>query len=78
MSEETAGLAIDVRVRVYPGDAQETGGVIVEDYGSAAGQPVVVGDELIVASARRWAVLLDDGTLVFADSGQLAAENIER
>lgn len=75
MSEQTAELAVDMRVRVYPGDAQESGGVIVEDYGSAAGQPVMVGQELIVASARRWAVLLDDGTLVFVDSDQLAAEN---
>ena len=78
MSEDRAELAIDMRVRVYPGDAQETAGDIVEDYGSVAGQPVTVGQELIVASARRWAVLLDDGTLVFVDSDQLAAENIER
>jgi hypothetical protein len=46
---------------------------VVEDFGDLAGQSVNIGDR-IVAPARRWAVALDAGGLVFADSDQLVAE----
>jgi hypothetical protein len=64
-------LAVGATVRVYAGTERETSGVLVEDFGSAAGQPVHIGEEMIVPPARRWAVLLDDGTLVFLDDDQL-------
>ena len=34
-------VAINVRVRVYPGTDGEAGGTVVEDFGDLAGQAVV-------------------------------------
>ena len=67
-------VAVDVRVRVYPGTDGEVGGIVVEDFGDLAGHPVDIGETRIVGPARRWAVALDAGGLVFVDSDQLAAE----
>ncbi|BCO35438.1 hypothetical protein BMW24_003060 [Mycobacterium heckeshornense] len=67
-------LAVDSRVRVYPGTEHEDRGTIVEDFGEAAGHAVDIGSQHIADPARRWAVLLDSGQLVFVDSDQLAAE----
>jgi hypothetical protein len=66
------GIAVGVSVRVYPGTERERLGVVVEDFGDSAGQRVHVGQHHIVDAARRWAVSLSDGDLVFADSGDLA------
>jgi hypothetical protein len=66
-------VAVNVRVRVYPGTDGEVGGTVVEDFGDLAGQAVNIGDR-IVDPARRWAVALDAGGLVFVDSDQLVAE----
>ena len=66
-------VAVNVRVRVYPGTDGEVRGTVVEDFGDLAGQAVDIGDR-IVGPARRWAVALDTGGLVFVDSDQLAAE----
>jgi hypothetical protein len=66
-------VAVNVRVRVYPGTDGEVGGTVVEDFGDLAGQAVDIG-ERIVDPARRWAVVLDAGGLVFVDSDQLVAE----
>ena len=66
-------VAVNVRVRVYPGTDGEVGGTVVEDFGDMAGQAVNIGDH-IVGPARRWAVVLDAGGLVFVDSDQLVAE----
>jgi hypothetical protein len=66
------GIAVGVSVRVYPGTERERLGVVVEDFGDSAGQRVHVGQHQIVDAARRWAVSLGDGDLVFADSGDLA------
>jgi hypothetical protein len=66
-------LAVDAPVVVFPGTDQPQGGVIVEDFGDSAGQPVEIGENRIVGAARRWAVTLNDGTLVFVDSEQLSA-----
>jgi hypothetical protein len=66
-------VAVNVRVRVYPGTDGEVGGTVVEDFGDLAGQAVDIGDR-IVRPARRWAVTLDAGGLVFVDSDQLVAE----
>ena len=66
-------VAVNVRVRVYPGTDGEVGGTVVEDFGDLAGHAVDIGDRM-VGPARRWAVALDAGGLVFVDSDQLAAE----
>lgn len=67
-------LAVNMRVRVYPGSNAERRGVVVEDFGEMAAQAVDIGDQHFADPARRWAVLLDGGTLVFADSDELVAE----
>jgi hypothetical protein len=66
-------VAVNARVRVYPGTDGEVSGTVVEDFGDLAGHAVNIGDR-IVGPARRWAVALDAGGLVFVDSHQLAAE----
>ena len=66
-------VAMNVRVRVDPGTDDEIRGTVVEDFGDMAGQAVNIGDR-IVGPARRWAVVLDAGGLVFVDSDQLVAE----
>jgi hypothetical protein len=67
-----AEIAVGVSVRVYPGTDRERLGIVVEDFGDSAGQGVDVGEHHIVDAARRWAVELGDGSLVFVDSGDLA------
>ncbi len=67
-------VAVNVRVRVYPGTDGEVGGTVVEDFGNMAGHAVDIGENRIVGPARRWAVALDAGGLVFVDSDQLVAE----
>jgi hypothetical protein len=66
------GIAVGVSVRVYPGTDRERLGVVVEDFGDSAGQRVHIGQHHIVEAARRWAVTLGDGGLVFVDSSDLA------
>jgi hypothetical protein len=68
-----SSVAVNVRARVYPGTDDEIRGTVVEDFGDLAGQAVDIGDRM-VGPARRWAVVLDAGGLVFVDSDQLAAE----
>ena len=70
---EDRGVAVGLSVRVYPGTDRESGGVVVEDFGDSAGHWVSIGQEQIVGAARRWAVSLADGGLVFVDSGDLAS-----
>jgi hypothetical protein len=67
-------VAVNVRVRVYPGTDGEVGGTVVEDFGDLAGHAVDIGETRIVGPARRWAIALDTVGLVFVDSDQLAAE----
>ena len=67
-------VAVNARVRVYPGTDGEVGGAVVEDFGDLAGHAVDIGENHIVGPARRWAVALDAGGLVFVDSDQLVAE----
>jgi len=64
-------FVVGQRVRVYPDSSDERRGVIVEDFGDAAGSAVTIGDVRFVEPSRRWAVNLDDGTLVFADTTDL-------
>ena len=69
---EDSGIAVGVSVLVYPGTDRERLGVVVEDFGDSAGQTVQIGQHHIVDAARRWAVSLGDGSLVFVDSSDLA------
>jgi hypothetical protein len=69
-----AEVAVDTRVRVYPDSDKEGRGVVVEDFGPMQSHAVDVGGEHFADPARRWAVRLDDGTLVFVDTEQLVAE----
>ena len=66
-------LSVNAPVVVYPGTDQQQGGVIVEDFGESAGQAIDIGTNRIVDAARRWAVRLNSGDLVFLDSDQLQA-----
>ena len=72
--DDEPSVAVDSRVRVYVDTDDETGGLVVEDFGDMAGHSVDLGDTHIADAARRWAVLLDEGTLVFVDSHQGAPE----
>jgi len=45
-------------------------GVVVEDFGELAGVQVVI-DRGWIAQSRRWAILLDDGTIAFFDAHSL-------
>ncbi len=65
-----AHLVVNMRVCVYPGTDVESLGVVVEDFGELAGQAVDIGGRHI-DPARRWAVVLNTGDLVFADTDQL-------
>jgi hypothetical protein len=67
-------VAVDTRVRVYPGTDAEDHGVVVEDFGEMPYSPVDVGGQHIADAARRWAVMLDTGTLLFIDSDDLLPE----
>ena len=72
-SSASGQLAVNTPVVVFPGTAEQQGGVIVEDFGDSAGHAVDVGANRIVSAARRWAVQLNSGDLVFVDSHQLNA-----
>jgi hypothetical protein len=74
-SEEVAGqIAVGSSVTVYPGTDEALHGVVVEDFADLAGTPVEIAGERIVGPARRWAVTLDDGGLVFVDDDSIAAD----
>jgi hypothetical protein len=72
-SGEIAGeVAVGSSVVVYPGTDEELHGFVVEDFADLAGTAVEVAGERIVEPARRWAVNLDDGGLVFVDDDSIA------
>ena len=65
-------ISLGTAVRVYPDTAREDAGVIVEDFGDSAGQAVQIGGHHIVDAARRWAVRLNNGSLVFVDDKDIS------
>lgn len=69
-----SSVAVNVRVRVHPGTDGEVRGTVIEDFGDLAGHAVDIGENHMAGPARRWAVALDSGGLVFVDSDKLAAE----
>jgi len=70
-----SGLAVDARVRVHPDTPAESPGVIVDDFGDTAGVSVSIAGEEIAKAARRWAVQLDSGSLLFVNSDSLRLES---
>ncbi|MEX3646608.1 hypothetical protein [Mycolicibacterium porcinum] len=70
-------LGVGDRARVHPGTSEEQTGVVVEDFGDDAGLPVDVGGHHIADAARRWAVSLDDGNLVFVDDTDIVADKTD-
>ena len=68
-------IAVDKRVRIYPNTEAEAWGVIVEDFGDTAGYGVDIGTHHIADPARRWAVQLDNGELVFVNSADLVVDD---
>lgn len=73
MSDAQRDFSVGMRVRVHPGTDRESLGEIVDDFGEMPGRSVDIGDTRIADPARRWAVILDAGTVVFLDSHQLDA-----
>ncbi len=67
-------VAVNARVCVYPGTDAEVRGTVVDDFGDAAGHGVDIGENHVADPARRWAVTLDTGDLIFVDSDQLVAD----
>lgn len=70
-----AHVAPGARVRVHPGTDAESLGVIIEDFGEMHELDRRVGDNQMANSPRRWAVVLDDDTLVFVHSDQITTIN---
>jgi hypothetical protein len=64
-------FAVGHLVRVYASSSDERFGVVVKDFGDSAGYVVTVGDSRIAEPSRRWAIELDGGTLIFADTTDL-------
>jgi hypothetical protein len=73
-ADHRSELRVNSRVRVFPGTDDESRGVIVEDFGEMTAHAVDIGDNHFADPARRWAVVLDAGTLVFLDTDQLLPE----
>jgi hypothetical protein len=69
-----AQVTLGARVRVHPGTDTESAGVIIEDFGDMSALDKAVGANQVVKLPRRWAVALDDGTLVFVDSDQITTD----
>ncbi|ORA11439.1 hypothetical protein BST14_18560 [Mycobacterium arosiense ATCC BAA-1401 = DSM 45069] len=65
-------LGVGSRVRVRPGTDAESLGVIVEDFGEMSLYGTQDTANQIGMVPRRWGIALDDGTLTFVDSDQLA------
>jgi len=68
-------VARDMRVRVYPHTEAEALGVVVEDFGDTAGYGVDIGTQHFANPARRWAVQLDNGELVFVNSADIVVDH---
>jgi hypothetical protein len=67
-------VSVGARVLVFPGTIYERRGAVVEDFGDFAGHSVVVDGNHIADAARRWAVQLDNGQLVFVDDHHITQQ----
>lgn len=73
MGDASHAISVGMRVRVFPGTDSETLGHVIDDFGDSAGHGVDIAGKRVAQPARRWAVALDDGALLFLDSHQLDA-----
>lgn len=71
---DAESITVGSPVLVYPGTDHEMRGVVVEDFADLAGKAVDIAETRIVEAARRWAVSLAAGGLVFVDSDSIAAD----
>jgi hypothetical protein len=71
IADRTNQVAVGATVRTYPGTSREVRGLLVEDFGDISGAAVDIGDQHIVDAARRWAVQLSDGGLVFVNDADI-------
>jgi hypothetical protein len=67
-------VPLGARVRVHPGTDAESLGVIIDDFGEFPDLDLCIGENQIANPPRRWAVALDDGTLVFVNSDQITTD----
>lgn len=67
---------VGAAVLVYAGTNRQTSGNVVEDFGEFIGEAVHVNNTRIAEPARRWAINLGDGGLVFVDTEDLLANDI--
>src|ERR1700751_5663925 len=67
---------IAVGSRVQTTDSPPKTGVVVEDFGDLAGVQVII-DRDHSAQSRRWAIMLDDGSLVFGDPPSLTVVDLK-
>jgi hypothetical protein len=65
-------VSVGLRVRIHLDTGDEVCGTVVEDFGENDGASIDIGD-YVVGPARRWAVISDDGALIFAHSHQIIA-----
>lgn len=73
MGDGQEPFSVDMAVRVHPGTDDEKHGVVVEDFGDLTGEGVEIAGRRFAGPARRWAVKLDTGDLVFVDTEELAS-----
>lgn len=71
---DTVTPGIGDRVLIHPGTDEQQAGVVVEDFGDEAGHPVDIAGHRVAEAARRWAVSLDAGGLLFIDDSDIVAE----
>lgn len=67
-------IRVGRRVRTYPSTTREAWGTVVEDFGELPFHDVKVDHTRTVRAARRWAVQLDTGELVFVDNKHLTTD----
>ena len=70
---DSGQVKVNAAVRVYPDTPQEVYGFVIEDFGGMSGEAVDIGEHHIVDAARRWAVRLADGSLVFVNDADIVS-----
>ena len=72
--ESAARVAVGTRVRVYPGTDAEDQASSWKISARCRIPQLMLADQHIADAARRWAVTLDTGTVLFIDSDDLHPE----
>lgn len=74
---DNCDFAVGQGVQVYPGSSDERVGVVVEDVGDCRMRRNY-WRRACAEPSRRWAIDLDDGSLIFADTTDLQDLNMNR